>query len=172
MSCALTACITRDCRQNTGGIVRVYVTTLAQASATVTATGTTGAVQAISGNTGWYIYNFRKQTGTFTETLNASDENGTIFYAPEIVLQFSKLETYKRNELFLLAQNEVVMIVEDNNGSFWMAGLNNGLTVTAGTAVTGKAAGDLNGYTVTLNGAEPEPMLSVPANIVPSVTCA
>jgi hypothetical protein len=53
------------------------------------------------------------------------------------------------------------VIVEDNNGNFFLAGLEHGCDVTGGTIVTGAAMGDLSGYTLTLTGME-----KVPANFL------
>jgi hypothetical protein len=64
-------------------------------------------------------------------------------------------------ELKLMAYGRPNVIVEDNNGNFFLAGLENGCDVTGGTIVTGGAMGDLSGYTLTLTGQE-----KVPANFI------
>jgi hypothetical protein len=61
----------------------------------------------------------------------------------------------------LLAYTRPQVIIEDNNGNFFYAGLKNGMEVTGGSIVTGAAMGDLSGFTLTLVGEEP-----VPANII------
>ena len=53
------------------------------------------------------------------------------------------------------------VVVEDNNGKFFLMGAVHGADVTGGTIVTGAAMGDLYGYTLTLNAQE-----AVPANFV------
>jgi hypothetical protein len=63
--------------------------------------------------------------------------------------------------LKLLAYGRPQVIVEDNNGNFFLAGLKFGMDVTGGTIVTGGAMGDLSGYTMTLTAQEP-----VPANFI------
>lgn len=168
MACALTQNITLDCRQSVGGIKSIFVTELANIESVTATGGTTQSIEMEDGSQ-FRQYDFRKQTGTFTETITASEENGTVFYAPEIVVQFSKLEVNKRNEIQLLAQNELAIIVLDNNGSYWLTGVRNGLSITAGTAATGQAFGDLNGYSLTFTGGEPEPMLQVPAGQIPAL---
>jgi hypothetical protein len=91
--------------------------------------------------------------------VNASLENGTIFYQGETVVYFSKLEQSKRNILKTLGQSQrLAIVVEDNNGSFFFLGQTYGAYVTAGTAVTGKALGDQNGYNLTFGYLEPNPM--------------
>ena len=53
------------------------------------------------------------------------------------------------------------VVVEDNNGNLFLAGLEYGMDVTGGTIVTGGAMADLSGYTLSLTGME-----KVPANFL------
>jgi hypothetical protein len=96
-----------------------------------------------------------------TETLNASIENGSIYYTPEVTFTINKLQVAVRNELRLLARNRLLVIVQDNNNRYWLLGSANGLEATAGTAGTGTAFGDRSGYEMTLTGMEPDPMLLI-----------
>jgi len=106
-----------------------------------------------------------------TETLNASMENGTIFYTPEVTFTINKLQVAVRNELRLLARSKVIVIVQDNNSRYWLLGAINGLEATAGTAGSGTAFGDRNGYEITLSGMEPNPMFLIESTVfTPSAT--
>jgi hypothetical protein len=96
-----------------------------------------------------------------TETLNASIENGSIYYTPEVTFSINKLQVAVRNELRLLARNRLLVIVQDNNNRYWVLGAANGLEATAGTAGSGTAFGDRSGYEMTLTGMEPDPMLLI-----------
>jgi hypothetical protein len=96
-----------------------------------------------------------------TETLNASIENGSIYYTPEVTFTINKLQVAVRNELRLLARNRLLVIVQDNNNRYWVLGAANGLEATAGTAGSGTAFGDRSGYEMTLTGMEPDPMLLI-----------
>ena len=106
-----------------------------------------------------------------TETLNASIENGSLFYTPEVTFTINKLQVAVRNELRLLARNRLLVIVQDNNNRYWVLGAANGLEATAGTAGTGTAFGDRSGYEMTLTGMEPDPMLLIASTVfAPSTT--
>jgi hypothetical protein len=96
-----------------------------------------------------------------TETLNASIENGSLYYTPEVTFTINKLQVAVRNELRLLARNRLLVIVQDNNNRYWVLGAANGLEATAGTAGSGTAFGDRSGYEMTLTGMEPDPMLLI-----------
>jgi hypothetical protein len=75
-----------------------------------------------------------------------------------------------RNELLLLAQNRLIAIVLDRNDTYWMLGRNNGLELSAGTAQTGTAMGDRNGYDMTFTALEESPMVTVASGIVAALT--
>jgi hypothetical protein len=76
-------------------------------------------------------------------------------------LTLHKLSKQSHKEIKLMAYGRPIVIVEDRNGNFFVAGLKYGCEVTGGTIVTGAAMGDMSGYTLTLNGQEP-----VPANFL------
>ena len=157
MSCSLTTGYALGCRNSVGGIKTIFVQTF---NPTGTVANTTGSVSGTLAGT-WFEYDLTKATSSMTETLNASVENGTLFYTPELTFTINKLQTTVRNELRLLAQNRVYAIVQDNNDRYWFLGAANGLEVSAGTAGTGTAFGDRSGYEMTLSGMEPNPMLNV-----------
>jgi len=60
-------------------------------------------------------------------------------------------------QIKLLAYGRPHVVVEDNNGNLFLAGLEHGCDVTGGTIVTGTAMSDLSGYTLTLTGMEKKP---------------
>jgi hypothetical protein len=164
MSCSLTTGYALGCRDAVGGIKTIYVQAL-NATGSVNTNGSglvTGFTPAsVSGS--WFEYDLTKATSSMTETLNASTENGTLFYTPEVTFTINKLQTSVRNELRLLARNRLLVIVLDNNGRYWLLGAANGLEASAGTAGTGTAFGDRSGYEMTLTGMEPDPMLNIAA---------
>jgi hypothetical protein len=66
------------------------------------------------------------------------------------------LQVNTRNEILLLAKNNLVALVKDNNDKIWVLGFANGLDITGGGSATGTAFGDRNGYTLTFTGNEKE----------------
>jgi hypothetical protein len=160
MSCSLTTGYALGCRDSVGGIKTIYVQGW-NATGTVNTNGS-GTVTGFTGfSSGFYEYDLTKATSSMTETLNASMENGTIFYSPEVTFTINKLQVAVRNELRLLARNRLLVIVQDNNNRYWVLGAANGLEATAGTAGSGTAFGDRSGYEMTLTGMEPDPMLLI-----------
>jgi hypothetical protein len=160
MSCSLTTGYALGCRDSVGGIKTIYVQGW-NATGTVNTNGS-GTVTGFTGfSSGFYEYDLTKATSSLTETLNASIENGSIYYTPEVTFTINKLQVAVRNELRLLARNRLLVIVQDNNNRYWVLGAANGLEATAGTAGSGTAFGDRSGYEMTLTGMEPDPMLLI-----------
>ena len=157
MACNLTAGIQLGCRDNTGGLATLWITDYTNVTSLTSNTGDT--ITAISGTGTFYEFQLIRTSSQLTETVNASLENGTVFYQGEIVTYFSKLGQDKRNILKTLAQSQRLAIVaEDNNGQYFYLGQTYGCFISAGTSVTGKALGDANGYNMTFQYLEPNPM--------------
>jgi len=141
----------------------VRITTLAEYLA-LDATVLNGEIDAWgTPATVFFKYDQLKETSSLTETINSSVQNGSIYYTPEVTIVMSKLDATKRNEIKLLAQNRLVAIVETNDEtpSFFVCGVTTGLEVSAGTASTGTAYADLQGFSITLSGMEAAPMLQL-----------
>jgi len=160
MACDITSGFTLGCRDNTGGLKNIYIL-----SGSIDSTsGTTGLIDTITGDGVLYKFELTRQTGDFTEAINANIENGTIFYEQTVNAPFHKIQSSTRNQVRVLAKNpDIKMVVETNNGSedgvgtFFLLGQTRGLSLSGGQGQTGTAFGDLNGYTLTFTGQEPEP---------------
>ncbi len=157
MACNLTAGIQLGCRDNTGGLKTLWITDYTNVTSLTQNSGDT--ITAISGTGTFYEFQLIRTSSQLTETVNASLENGTVFYQGEVVTYFNKLGQDKRNILKTLAQSQRLAIVaEDNNGQYFYLGQTYGCFISAGTSVTGKALGDANGYNMTFQYLEPNPM--------------
>jgi hypothetical protein len=155
-ACYVTSNICKGCRDNVGGIQAAYVIAGCVTGTTVDSDGKILTIGATGGTV--YSYVFEKNTSSYVEAINASIENGTVFYQQDLTMVFFKLQQAIRNQLRLLAQNtNLKVIVETNNGSYWYLGETFGMTLSAGSGESGLAYGDRNGYSVTLTGLEAEP---------------
>jgi hypothetical protein len=157
MACNLNAGIALGCRDAVGGVQTVWMTDFDNVLSLTQSTGDT--ITQISGTGTYYKFELIRTSSQFTETVNASLENGTVFYTGELVLYFNKLDQDKRNILKTLAQSpHLSVVMEDNTGQYFYLGQTYGMYVSAGSSVTGKALGDQNGYNITLQYLEPNPM--------------
>jgi hypothetical protein len=153
MACELTAGFTLDCKDTIGGIKAIYLQQHSLFSSGVTIDPSTEEVSALP-EEDVYKYICPKHTGSFTEEVASSVENGTIFYTQTVTATFFKLTAARRKQLELVAKNRLVVFVQDNNDNIWMVGRMDGAEVTAMTTATGVAKGDLNGYTITFTAEE------------------
>ena len=99
-------------------------------------------------------YVVRDNTSNVTQNINSSRDNGTTFIEQVVSATLKKMTAADNEELMLMIYGRPLVIVEDSNKKYWLVGMEWGADVTAGTAVTGAAMGDLNGYTLTLTAME------------------
>ena len=144
--------IARGCKDSIGGIVKVWVNAdydTARGSVAPVEPDTNQAKVTTPTEKGWKVFNFFKNTGSMTSTLIVSDTAGSSF-STEVSLTFMKQDSAKRLEMLGLLLGQCMAIVKDANGKYWVLGWDSPVEASAGTAVTGTASTELNGYTVTL----------------------
>jgi len=157
MSCAITSGYTLDCKDAIGGIKKVYFGN-AEPSAMTLGTNASGVITSVSGIS-FYGYELLTQgKNSFTETVNSNAEVGTLFYTQVLSLEFTKLTQITRNKLNTIAKRRNVVIVETHDGTFFMLGEVYGLNVSNGSALSGAAMGEFQGYQLELTGMEKNPM--------------
>ena len=152
MACVLTQGFTLDCSDGFAGIKNFYISEYSNidATATVIAAGVvTTLTQVVATN--FYKYEVRQGNGSFVTTPTKSLENGTLFFDTVGQMSVLKLSATKNEEFKLLLANRAVVILEDFNGVYWIAGLENGAEFGIGgttDAMSGVAAGDKYGYSL------------------------
>jgi len=169
MACALTQGYTLDCRDSLGGITEVYFIEKGNVTSTTQASGVITAVVKASSKV-FRKYELVPGTSSLTENINASVQNGTVFYAQELSIILNKLQANTRNEILLLAQNTLAAVVGDNNGKYWYLGKVHGINITGGSGATGTAQADRNGYTLTFSSGEKELAPEVTSSIIAGLT--
>ena len=155
-SCYTTSSICKGCRDSVGGIKQVYIVAGCVTGVTTNADQEILTVGATGGTV--YTYQVAKNTSNFVENIQASLENGTVVYNQQVNLVFLKLQQSTRNQIKLLAQNtNMKVFVETNEGSIFYLGEDFGMALSSGTAESGTAFADRNGYTLLLEGFEKNP---------------
>lgn len=161
MACVLTQGLTLDCREGIGGLKEVYIIALADVSAVTESSGVVTAITKATGKRFWK-YQLPRETSNAVETITGNEQNGTLYYDQTINLTINKRQAAVRNEIMLLAKNSLMMVGVENqvnssgeNRAF-LYGRTQGLQLLAGSAETGTAWGDRNGYTLPFNGKETE----------------
>lgn len=164
MASSLTG-IPRQAINSTGGIKEVYLATFQDVSGYTITSGVTSFASGVT------IDNFvkfvpTKESSNLTETWTGSFATGQGSAEQVLTLVFHKQNKDFRNIMQTLATNELVAIVVDKNGNNVVIGGRNGLDLTSNAVTTGTGPQDLQGYTITLRGNEPELAGSLAAGFI------
>ena len=164
MACALTTGRSLPCKSAFGGIKKVYFGDFV--GITAVSLGADGEVATITGTQpDWYEYDVKGNSSLET-TVTSSRENGTTFYTQTLNLTLTYLDAKTQNELQIIAVGRPYVVVEDYYGNQFLCGFENGMECTGGTTVTGAAAGDLSGFTLTMEGLEESAPYFLAANLI------
>ena len=143
------------CKDKIGGIKRVWIKQFASddwgAITNGTIAATTGADITV------YGFEITKNAGSFQQAVNASVENGTVFYSQVLELSMPNLVAADNVEIADLLKNRLTVIVQDVNDNYFAMGHTTGAEATGGTVGTGTAKGDFNGYQIQLTAEEAIP---------------
>ena len=157
MACDISAGRIEPCKTSNGGLKAVYIINygeIAPSDVVYDMTDTDSILEFVSSPTA-YKYDL-KGTSTFEQTITSSRENGTTVFGQTLTLNLKKLSAKDNKQIKLLSYGRPQVIVEDNNGNFFMCGLIHGMEVS-GTISTGAALADMSGYSLTFAGEEPVP---------------
>lgn len=170
MACSnLTAGFTLDCNDSNGGIDKIFIAngpveSITETAGLVTAITVGGSALAPSD---FFEFEVPRQTSSFAETVAVSQENGTVTYDQALTMVFNKMDATKRNQILLMAEaTSMVVVFKDANGKFFSVGLERGAYMSAGSATSGTAYADRNGYEITISGMEASPSFEITSTIV------
>ncbi len=140
------------CKDKIGGIKRVWIK---QFDAADWGTITNGTIAGATGaDMEVYGFEITKNSGSFQQAVNASVENGTVFYSQVLELSLPNLVAADNVEIQDLMKNRLTVIVQDVNDNYFAMGHSTGAEATGGTVGTGTAKGDFNGYQLQLTAEE------------------
>jgi len=167
MACLLSTGRKIPCKSAFGGIKKVYFADYG--SLTAIAIDATTKEATVTGSPTWYEYDVKGNSSLET-TVTSSRENGTTFYTQTLNLTLTFLEAKTQDELQTLAVARPYVVVEDYYGNSFLCGYENGMECTGGTVVTGAAAGDLSGFTLTFEGMEEAAPFFLATAVTPDAT--
>lgn len=161
MACAITKGRGVGCKTAFSGIKNIYIIDY---STVVAALGDTAGTVTLPTDDTAEFFKFEVKGGqTSLETsVTSSRENGTTFYESTLNITFQLLDVATQEEIKLLNRGRAQYVVElYPNGAgttkYLLVGKDNGAEITGGTIVTGAAAGDLQGFTLTAVATEVNP---------------
>lgn len=155
MPCSIVQGYEIACRDSTGGIESIYIAEFSNVQSYTASSGVITAITMVPGKK-FYTFQLEKENATYTNDLVGSLENGTTFYNSSLVFTMKKMSASMKNAIKVLGQARLVVIVKDNNGTYFVMGLTRGADALDIKMTSGKAFGDMNGSTVTIVGKEPD----------------
>ena len=172
MACNLTRGLLVDCKDQIGGLKRIFFVNTYCSD--IRASGTfSDNVMTTADFASWDIfggtyvnvfqYDLRPNLSSMTVNINSDPATGTTWFEQTLSLTLQKLTAAQSNEIKLMSYNRSQVFVLDANDNVFLLGMNDGCDISGGTAVTGAAKGDMTGYTLELRAEEKEPLIWLPA---------
>lgn len=154
-NCEITTGRGLSCKDAIGGIQAIYFFNFGTAKFTLGADDSITAIEAVGGGpVTAYKYALKGTGNNLTHNINSDRNTGTTFFEQIVNASIKKLDATTNKEVKLMAYGNPQIVVHDNQGKAWLVGRIQGADLTGGTAVTGDAYGDLNGYTLIFTGNE------------------
>lgn len=153
MACAITKGRGVGCKTAFAGIKNIYI--LDYSSAIAALSDSSGTITLpTDGSAEFFKFEVKGGQSSLETVVNSSRENGTTFYESTLNITFQILDVETQEEIKLLNRGRAHYVVEMYpNGAgvtkYLLVGKDNGAEITGGTIVTGAAAGDLQGFTLT-----------------------
>lgn len=163
MACGTLTGYTNPCRTGVGGIRKVWAAFWTSGSAY---TIVSGQVTGVTGTPTFVGYEQETESSDFKDNYHTNRVNGTFFSEQDLSLMFLQGSAAKRNEVLYMAQNRLLMVALDEDGIYWIIGRQRGAMLEPSDFSTGKASGDMNGWTLKFKAKEPLPAETLQASVV------
>lgn len=173
MACILNTGIPLTCRDNTGGVARIWVMEFNSGLVMGLTGSTSDTIDTFTGATS-SAYEIQQdvEVASFVQPIEASNENGTVGFTQTLEITLPKMNATLRNTIKTLVQGKWRVIIEDQLGQYWLMGYRNAARVNAGSADLGKVFLDLNGLKITFSNKESQPAFLVSASALATVAVA
>jgi len=172
---ALNGAIAKSCDTNTGGIRKMYIADFDNVTG-ITTSGTPAKISAITmaAGTKFYEFEFNRNTSSYEEAVTVNLENGSTFFNQTVRLELARRESAKRDaiEKLVAGQKQLMVIVLDSNGLYWLFGQVEGAYATEITGGSGVAKTDKNGYSISMTAEEPAQAYEVDSTIISAIITA
>ena len=127
--------LVRDCSPSMGGIVEALIANKEDVTEISASSDMVSSITMAS-SAKFKRYAFARNTGSLTSNYTIDQTTGVRYVASDLVLVFNRMETAKRVEISALAQNDLVIIVKDANGKYWLLGKDEPVNASAGQTET------------------------------------
>ncbi|NBV92829.1 MAG: hypothetical protein EBR91_11795 [Flavobacteriia bacterium] len=154
MACEMTTGYNdRTCTNGKGGIKSVLLFPLGATSGAVVSGANELTSLVVAGET--FLYKLKSNLSSYTAPIRVDKNNGTLWYEQTLNMILASDSKELRSEIHLLAQNEVMCLVENADGTIVALGLGEGLQVAdANEYTSGILKSDRKGHVIVLKGME------------------
>ena len=166
MACLITAGRIEPCKDSLGGLRNVYFineditanyiykeTTLGSGIYIVD-TDFNESIDYVNFVEKLYKFELKSNENVYDQEIVSSRENGTTFFRQTLTIKLKKQDIATHNAVKTLAYAKPRILVENNEGQFFLVGLLRGCDLTAGSINNGGALGDFSGYSLTFQAEE------------------
>ena len=112
------------------------------------------SIDYIEGIANLYKFELKSNENVYDQEIVSSRENGTTFFRQTLTIKLKKQDIATHNAVKTLAYAKPRILVENNEGQFFLVGLLRGCDLTAGSINSGGALGDFSGYSLTFQAEE------------------
>jgi len=167
MACTTLTSILKGCDSNIGGITSIYIND--QDNITGPISVTNYIVDDFGVLAAQFVpFEFRRNTGMYTEEAAIDLVNGSSFYTQTVTLIFHRREAAKSKAIKILGegQRDLALVVGDANGKYWYFPK---AQLTAVTEGSGTAKADGSKYSVTFVAENEALAYEVDSTIIPDL---
>ena len=147
MACSTIETILKGCDNNIGGITSIYINDMDNMTGTITEAN--WIISSFGTLADPFIpFEFRRNTGMFTEEAAIDLVNGSSFITQTVTLMFHRREAAKSKAIKILGegQRDLALVVGDANGKYWYFP---NAQLTAVTEGSGTSKADGSKYSIT-----------------------
>lgn len=151
MACLINSGRKVPCKDTQGGLKAAYFINYIEDAFTVTAGEATAINVAV---TEVFKYELRNDGNIFTEAVVSDKNTGTTTNTETLTLALPKLDKDTALQVDLQAKGRPIIVVQDRNGNYRVAGFSEGMDLTGSDINSGGARADFNGFNLTFTAME------------------
>jgi len=148
-----------QCKDTVSGLKAIYLANYGEWGFAVGTTpgANTQEITEVDGGDYFYKFELKNSGNTFQQDINSSRDNGTTFFNQVLNFILTKLSSEMEFQIKMMAWGRPQIIVEANNGTFFLIGREHGCEITGNSQLQG-TLDSFNGYTMTATAMEKDPI--------------
>jgi hypothetical protein len=157
MPCLITLGRSEPCKDSLAGLKNVYFINQDLQLGSVIFYDPSSTPPFVNTDNVWYVnfvnsiykYELKSNENVYDQEIVSSRENGTTFFRQTLTIKLKKQDIATHNAVKTLAYAKPRILVENNEGQFFLVGMYRGCDLTAGSINNGGDLGGFNGYSLT-----------------------